>query len=73
MGAGAWRIAGGTAIAAATSAAANAKGNASVKLPKRGTTRVSAPSAICTTNAMPIAGAATRSATVTNVAANAGA
>ena len=59
----------GTATAVAITAAANASGNASVKLPKRGTARDSAPSATCTTNARPMAGAATATATATMVAA----
>ncbi len=48
-----------------TIAAANDRGKASVKLPNRGTTRESAPSAICMTNANPTAGAAICSATST--------
>src|ERR1035438_5632358 len=52
---------GSVAIATRT-AAANTIGNDSVKLEKRGTTRVTAASAICTTAATVMAGAATSSA-----------
>src|SRR5581483_4955976 len=73
IGASAAPVKAGAPSAVIINAAPNVNGNASVKLPKRGTARDSAPSAIWTTKANAIDGPATAIATATILVARAAA